>query len=152
MKNKTALCGTRSGHHRHLKLKEESCSQCREAQREYDRQRFYKNPELKRERNKKHVNLTKKREAWRRRDALLRGVKTEKYSEDQVLLKYGKNCHICHFPINMSAPRRSGMGIGWEYGLNIDHVIPISMGGNDTIENVRPAHVLCNIRKGSRID
>jgi 5-methylcytosine-specific restriction endonuclease McrA len=30
-------------------------------------------------------------------------------------------------------------------------VIPLSKGGNDTIENVRPAHAICNLRKGSRL-
>jgi len=33
----------------------------------------------------------------------------------------------------------------------VDHIVPISKGGNDTIENVRPSHGLCNLRKGSSI-
>lgn len=146
---KLASCGTRSGYNRHLRLGEEVCAHCREAQRAYDRQRFYDNPELKRQRNRFHANPVKKREAWRRRDALRRGAAVEAYTEKDVLNKYGKNCHICGREIDMNAPRRCGMGENWENGLHIDHLIPIAGGGSDTLKNVRPAHALCNIKKGS---
>ena len=149
---KAASCGTRSGYNRHLRLKEDVCQACRKAQNEYDRQRFYANPELKRTRNKTHVNKEKKRASWRRRYAKLKGAVIERYSEQQVIDLYGKCCHICDLPIDMNASRRSGIGKNWENGLQIDHLIPINMGGADTLENVRPSHVLCNIKKGSRID
>lgn len=149
---KKAACGTRSGYNRHLRLKEEVCDHCRKAQNEYDRKRFYENPEIKRTRNKKHVNKEKKRAAWRKRNAIIRGARHEKYSEEQVLKLYGQCCHICSLPIDMNASRRSGVGINWENGLNIDHLIPISMGGADSLDNVRPSHVICNIRKGNKID
>jgi len=32
-------------------------------------------------------------------------------------------------------------------GLHIDHVMPLSKGGPDTLENVRPAHGSCNVKK-----
>jgi 5-methylcytosine-specific restriction endonuclease McrA len=52
----------------------------------------------------------------------------------------------------MSAPRATGKA-GWEMGLQIDHIIPIARGGADKLENVKPAHGLCNIKKGaSEID
>ncbi|HEY3118299.1 MAG TPA: HNH endonuclease signature motif containing protein [Chloroflexota bacterium] len=34
--------------------------------------------------------------------------------------------------------------------LQADHVIPLSMGGQATLSNLRPAHRSCNIRKGGR--
>ena len=46
----------------------------------------------------------------------------------------------------MNAPRQTGLD-GWENGLQIDHLIPISKGGPDTLINVRPTHGLCNLRK-----
>jgi 5-methylcytosine-specific restriction endonuclease McrA len=143
-----AKCGTRSGYNKHLRLKEKVCTDCREAQNYYDRQRFYKNPELKRERNKKHFNLEKKRASWRRRNALIKGNTVEKYSEKDVLELYGDICYLCNEKIDLNASRRSGIGLDWQNGLNIDHVVPISLGGPDTLQNVRPTHTLCNIKKG----
>jgi 5-methylcytosine-specific restriction endonuclease McrA len=84
----------------------------------------------------------------RRASKLNNGV--EKYTELQVLETYGTDCHICHWPVDMSAPRRSG-DPGWETGLQIDHVIPISKGGSDTLSNVRPSHAYCNNSKGARL-
>ena len=151
MKKAIADCGTRSGYNRHLRLKENPCLDCREAQRLYDRQRFYKNPELKRERNRQHSNPESKRASWRRRQAKKNKSDFEFYTDSDVLNKYGSICHICNKQIDLKAPRRSGMGKNWENGLHIDHVIPISEFGPDTLENVRPAHGLCNIKKGNRI-
>lgn len=145
-----AKCGTRSGYNRHLRLKEEVCQDCRSAQNLYDRNRFYENPEIKRERNKKHRNPEKRRSAWRKRNALINGNRVEKYSDKDVLEIYGTCCYLCEKEIDLNASRRTGMGENWEVGLNIDHVVPISLGGPDTIENVRPTHVLCNIKKGNR--
>jgi 5-methylcytosine-specific restriction endonuclease McrA len=34
----------------------------------------------------------------------------------------------------------------------IDHIIPLSAGGDDTKANVRLAHFLCNSRRGNRGD
>jgi hypothetical protein len=148
---KVAKCGTRSGYHRHLRLKESVCKGCRDAQNEYDRKRFYQDPDLKRERNKKHLNLEKKRSSWRRREAKRRGNPSEKYLDSDVINLYGIKCYICDKIIDMSASRRSGIGDNWRMGLNIDHVVPISLGGPDTLENVRPTHAICNIKKGSNL-
>lgn len=70
------------------------------------------------------------------------------YSLTQVLVAYGKNCHICHTPIDLKASRRVGVG-DWFLGLHIDHLIPIAKGGPDTLENVRPSHAICNLKKGA---
>ena len=85
----------------------------------------------------------------RKRRAHRNSVEHIPYTVQQVLKKYGKNCHICGDLIDLKANRKVGKK-GWEKGLHLDHVIPISKGGPDTIENVRPAHGACNIRKGSK--
>lgn len=71
------------------------------------------------------------------------------YTQEQVLKTYGTKCHICNLEIDMKAARKAGKK-GWENGLHIDHLIAIANGGADTIENVRPAHGLCNLKKGAK--
>ena len=83
-----------------------------------------------------------------KRRATLAGVETEFYTVDQVISLYGSTCHLCLEPIDLTAPRHAGSGSGWERGLHIDHHIPISQKGPDTLANVRPSHAICNLRKG----
>jgi hypothetical protein len=91
-----------------------------------------------------------RRRADRKRRALKAGNKAEKYTEKDVLNLYGSNCHICKEPIDLNAPRKSG-DPGWEKGLHIDHVIPIVKGGPDTLDNVKPAHGVCNVSKSAKL-
>lgn len=91
-----------------------------------------------------------KRRADRKRRALKAGNKAERYTEQDVLNLYGTNCHICSDPIDLKAPRKSGVP-GWEKGLHLDHVIPIIKGGSDTLDNVKPAHGVCNVSKSDKI-
>jgi hypothetical protein len=71
------------------------------------------------------------------------------YTEEQVLETYGTNCNICNIPVDLKAARKVGLP-GWENGLHIDHLLPVSKGGPDTLENVRPTHGLCNITKHNK--
>lgn len=84
----------------------------------------------------------------RARRARLLGVASERYSADDVLALYGTDCHLCGQAIDMDVPRRIGWE-GWELGLQIDHLIPLSKGGDNTLKNARPSHGICNLRKGS---
>lgn len=94
-------------------------------------------------------NLDKFRGYARNRIAWKYGNKRDKYTEQQVLETYGSDCHICSEPIDMKASRKIGVK-DWKRGLNIDHVIPLAQGGSDTLDNVRPAHALCNLKKGGK--
>ncbi|WP_219724414.1 HNH endonuclease [Glutamicibacter arilaitensis] len=62
--------------------------------------------------------------------------------KDQVVSAYGWLCHLCRKPID---PAMKG-----KQGLSLDHVLPRSQGGQNTIENLRPSHLLCNSRRGDR--
>ena len=86
----------------------------------------------------------------RKRRAHKYGVASEFYTADILIEVYGSSCHICNEPIDLNAPRKVGVE-GWQKGLHIDHIIPLSKGGLDTINNVRPAHGECNIRKHNKI-
>jgi 5-methylcytosine-specific restriction endonuclease McrA len=55
-------------------------------------------------------------------------------------------CHICREDVNLSLPRTSRMG------ATLDHVVPIAKGGLDSVDNVRLAHWICNIRKGDKLE
>lgn len=35
--------------------------------------------------------------------------------------------------------------------IHIDHILPVSLGGQDLMENLQVAHSKCNIRKGNRV-
>lgn len=103
-------------------------------------------------RNKRQEDPSKIREsetiAKQRRRAKRRENGYEIYSFDEFINLYGFTCHICGKDIDKNAPRKAGEP-GWEQGLHIDHVVPISKGGPDTLENVRPAHGLCNSKKSN---
>jgi 5-methylcytosine-specific restriction endonuclease McrA len=92
------------------------------------------------------LNPESKRSSERRRRANRFNNGFEYYKESEVLDLYGSMCHICNTDIDLSAPRLSGVS-GWEIGLHIDHVVPLSKGGTDTLDNVRPAHGSCNVKK-----
>lgn len=83
------------------------------------------------------------------RRARVKQVPFERYTVNDVLNKWGNVCHLCNQEIDLSAPRQMRLK-GWEHGLHLDHVVPISKGGPDTLDNVKPSHGLCNIRKNAK--
>jgi 5-methylcytosine-specific restriction endonuclease McrA len=95
-------------------------------------------------------NKDKMNAASRRRRARKLENGFEYYTESQVLELYGSICHLCNKPVDLDAPRTQGRGKNWELGLHIDHVIPIVSGGPDTLENVRPTHAQCNLKKNAK--
>lgn len=125
------------------------------------------NPEKMEEYRQKWIktNPEKNREtknAWRKRNpeygrlkehirrARLYSVENDGYTESEVLETYGTDCHICLKPIDLEAPRRTNQA-GWENGLHLDHLVSVAKGGSNTLENIRPAHGICNTRKGAKV-
>jgi 5-methylcytosine-specific restriction endonuclease McrA len=144
--------GTRSGYdwHRRDKL-EMPCQECREAEAAYWRlMRIVRKDAITANQRKRALTVAGAARQNRKR-AIKFGVQTEWYSPMQVVELYGTDCHICNNPIDFDAPRQVGQP-GWEHGLQIDHVIPLSKGGNDLIENVRPSHGYCNNVKNASIE
>lgn len=81
----------------------------------------------------------------RQKRAQKRNAVSEPYTKDDILQRWGSDCHICGEPIDFTASRRRGKG------LQLDHVIPLSKGGPDTISNVKPAHAFCNTSKKDKL-
>lgn len=112
------------------------CYLCRDCKRQ-DTKTYYQNhPEAMRRNQKlyreKHADLANVRSRrWNHEHR--RG-----YSVSAILEVYGTKCHLC------------GDGILPKH-FSIDHVIPLSLGGNDDFSNLRPAHRSCNSSKGNRI-
>jgi len=162
-------CGTNAGYRKHILAKEKSCEPCRLAMNEYNRLYRIKNlekikaidkkrrdlkPGLRLELNRKYrekyrerVREQTRKDNRKRRVSILNNIHSP-YTELQVIELYGEICHICNEKIDMTASRWVGRG-NWQYGLHIDHLISISKGGSDTLDNVRPAHGLCNLQKSN---
>jgi len=104
-----------------------------EKHREYNRKSYRKNP------NKATIRV-------RQRQIKIKGNGIEPYTLEQVLEEYGSVCYLCELDIDLTLPRKIGVK-GWEHGLHLDHVTPISKGGSDCLENVAPTHAICNLNK-----
>ena len=146
--------GTMSGYNWHTRKQNElPCEACRDAMKNHwKEQRVLRNTE---------INIL--RRAWRKEQALKHnrssgrtrarklGVDYDYFTDQEVIDTYGTDCHICNKPIDFNAARQCGKP-GWEWGLQIDHLHPLSKGGSDTIDNVRPAHGYCNNIKHASVD
>jgi 5-methylcytosine-specific restriction endonuclease McrA len=127
-------------------MKEDPCQPCTDFERAYWRnQRVLRKEQINTLRRDWRFRTPNARRHFRRNDTA-----PGNYSDQDVLEAYGLDCHICQTPIDLNAPRQVGKD-GWEKGLHIDHVYPLSKGGLDTLENVRPAHGKCNVIKWATI-
>jgi 5-methylcytosine-specific restriction endonuclease McrA len=165
-------CGTQRGFERHKRKREHPCSMCRDAHNLYRRcvpkekmtedeirrkeaelLALYRISGKSRDQIRKREWLIQNRDKARmsavRRRAIIAEVRSEPYTTQQILDTYGSDCHICHEPIDLDAPRRVGSG-GWLKSLHLDHVVPLVRGGTDLIENIRTSHGICNLSKGPR--
>lgn len=145
-------CGTKNGHRDHMrKHKDEPCEPCMEAMRQWWRD-YRKRPDAKERMAIYNRTVRNIRYSGRFKKLKAQGFNPEKdhYSANTVLLTYGTDCHLCGGAIDLNAPRSPGMP-GWEKSLHIDHVIPLSKGGDDVLANVRPSHGKCNIKKHNKM-
>ncbi len=53
-------------------------------------------------------------------------------------------CHHCPLPVDCTLPGSA------PNGPTLEHVIPISEGGTNDLENLRIAHRSCNLKRGDR--
>ena len=81
----------------------------------------------------------------RRRRVARAGLPVERYAAADVFQRDGWVCRLCDEPVDRDAR--------WPEGrcATIDHVLPVSLGGADVLDNVQTAHFSCNISKGNRV-
>lgn len=107
----------------------------------------------------KKANPDKVREAARRRyaenpakdiakvqqrHALARTAKTERVSIHDIIVRDGNRCYICGVKTDPKAPYSS------PFKANLEHVVPLSLGGTHTIDNLKCACRRCNTLKGAK--
>lgn len=82
--------------------------------------------------------------ATRKRRALRAGVASDPYTVDLVAERDEFVCHLCGHSVDMS--------LYWpdRYSPSVDHVVPLSQGGDDTLANVRLSHLTCNVRRNAK--
>jgi len=76
---------------------------------------------------------------------LLATAKSEPYKRLEIFERDGWICQLCE--------KRIWRSLKWpdKQAAVVDHIIPISLGGDDTSDNVQAAHLLCNSRKYNRL-
>lgn len=79
----------------------------------------------------------------KRRAIMLRG---EDINHTEVFDAHGWICHLCGGEISQLAGRDDWMRV------TLDHIIPLSKGGEHVWANVAPAHWRCNMDKGDRFE
>jgi IgA-specific serine endopeptidase len=130
------------------KKNKEACSPCRAAAAQYRRAQVAKDPEKFKEQDRKyrkeHGNVTSRDRAKKN------GGKYAYYTRKQIFDRDGYDCYLCKTPIDLNAPHIQGEP-GWETYPHVEHVIPLALGGDDTLENVKIAHAKCNMDKGTRL-
>lgn len=80
----------------------------------------------------------------RRRRAAKRGGASEPYTLAEVAVRDDFRCGLCGDSVPMT------VRVPDPLAPTIDHIVPISKGGDDTRANVQLAHFRCNSVKGNR--
>lgn len=64
----------------------------------------------------------------------------------ELIERDGPGCHICGDVVDLSLSHPDPMS------RSVDHIIPRSRGGADHVSNYALSHLLCNLRKGDRVE
>lgn len=73
------------------------------------------------------------------------GSKGERFSTEDLRARSGDCCYLCDSVINFSLKHPDPQSPSW------DHVIPLSRGGLHEFSNVSLTHLVCNLRKGTKL-
>lgn len=127
-----------------------ACEPCKAIAASYMSHKWKTDPKYKAKEKEWLKNNPDKKPNNSRDRARLRGITTEYYTRKQIFDRDGYDCYLCNKPVDLNAPHVQGQS-GWETYPHIEHVVPLSRGGTDTLSNVRIAHAKCNMDKGVRL-
>lgn len=91
-----------------------------------------------------HVRFARRVSEGNRRVKLKETYK--KYTKQDVINKTNGLCGICGKEIDLTL-KHPDMN-----SFSVDHIVPVSKGGSNSLDNVQAAHLLCNCLKQSRTD
>lgn len=74
------------------------------------------------------------------------GAKVKRRRIRQLLERDGDCCQLCKAPIELTLQRDDPMAV------TLDHLIPRSRGGSNSVDNLRLAHRICNQRRADARD
>lgn len=83
------------------------------------------------------------RTAKARRRARLKGATVERFTTTAILERDAWRCQLCGRPTKRNAL------VPHPEAPTLDHIVPLSQGGDHTRANVQCAHFLCNVLKGA---
>ena len=104
----------------------------REKSRAYSRKWAANNPE-------------KIRAQGQKRRAQIASVFLETVREDRVYQRDNWLCQICGEPVDPELKHPNPKSV------SLDHIIPLSRGGEHSYANTQCSHLVCNLRKGSKL-
>jgi len=98
------------------------------------------NPEEFKDQGKRYrqENVIKLLDKNAKRRAVLKGATVEKVDRREVYLRDKGICGICGCPVSLEE-------------VTLDHIIPLSKGGEHSYRNIQLAHLSCNSAKGAKI-
>lgn len=79
----------------------------------------------------------------RRKNNKRKGARSTSYRIAEIALRDGFRCHLCRERVDMRLPGTHPQG------PTIDHLIPVTDGGDDEPVNVALAHRECNVRRNT---
>lgn len=95
------------------------------------------------------IEMARKRYDNRRKELKRKGSHTEQSKEINAYSIYKKEngrCWLCGGQCDINADPNSN------YYPSVDHILPQSLGGKDTWENVHCAHRICNTLRSNRVN
>lgn len=136
--NRANLKGLCEKHYNYIYLKE---YQPKYKERNRDTLNKYNRTYSKTERGKEN----KKKGSQRRRARKLGAAIVETFTSQQVFERDFYICCICGLEIDKTLHHPEKLS------ASLEHKIPLSRGGDHSLENCASAHLLCNLRKNSKL-
>lgn len=68
----------------------------------------------------------------------------EPYTREEIFVRDALKCHLCQELVDLTLKKPHPMS------ASVDHLVPVSLGGPDTKNNVKTAHLRCNIQRGTK--